>query len=418
MHPVLELAVGLPVIFVLHELGHFIPARAFGIPVERFQVFFAPRSRAAERRFLGTTFALGWLPLGAFVVFRGHGRGGAVDVALEEWTFDRRPAWQRLLVILGGVAANFALGAFLVGLSSWQALGILSLALGAINTLPVPPLDGAHAWRVLREIAAHGFRGRPPRSLVRAPGRAESSIPKEYLTMESSLVRPALTNSQRLRQRIELVLPELVGVSRQILDHPRFREIYPEYCFTLHGLIRASVPMMEAALERSKTLSETDPVAEGLAVYFAKHVREEAFHDEWVLEDLELIGVDRSELLARLPSPTVASAVGSQYYWIRHYHPIALLGYISILEGYPPTLEYVDIMVERTGYPRKVFRTIERHAHLDPHHRDDLNAAIDALPLEPWHFKALGVSALHTVRLLSAALREIIENADTAARKA
>ena len=75
-------------------------------------------------------------------------------------------------------------------------------------------------------------------------------------------------------------------------------------------------------------------------------------------------------------------------------------------------------MVERTGYPRKAFRTLEKHAHLDPHHRDDLNRALDGLPLEPRHFQVLGMSAFHTVRLIAASFREIIESAPPAASPA
>src|SRR5262245_54851864 len=58
---------------------------------------------------------------------------------------------------------------------------------------------------------------------------------------------------------------------------------------------------------------------------------------------------------------------------------------IAVLEGYPPTIEAVELMAELTALPRSAFRTIEKHAHLDPHHRDDLNAAMDALPLSEEH---------------------------------
>ena len=59
-------------------------------------------------------------------------------------------------------------------------------------------------------------------------------------------------------------------------------------------------------------------------------------------------GQNRWSILTRPPSPTVAAAVGAQYYWILHYHPVALLGYVATLEGTLPTVELLDDLVDRT----------------------------------------------------------------------
>jgi len=152
-------------------------------------------------------------------------------------------------------------------------------------------------------------------------------------------------------------------------------------------------------------------VAAGLAPYLAQHIKEEMHHDEWLLEDLEILGIERSGVLERMPSAAVASLVGAQYYWIQHCHPVALLGYLSVIEGNPPTPGLVQTMVEKTGYPRKAFRTLEKHAQLDPHHRDDLDDTLDGLPLLPRHLAVIGASALHTLRMLATAWREILDGA-------
>jgi len=211
----------------------------------------------------------------------------------------------------------------------------------------------------------------------------------------------------QLRAKIALVIPALVDASTRLATHPRIADLYPEYLFAVHAVIRASVPLMETARERAEDQAPDDPVSAGLARYLAEHIPEERDHDEWLLEDLEAIGVDRSAILGRPPSSTIAAVVGAQYYWIFHYHPVALLGYIAVLEGYPPTVELLDEMVARTGYRPEAFRTLIQHAELDPGHRAELDSTLDSLPLTQEQSAAVGVSALYTVQMLSRCLEEI-----------
>jgi len=211
----------------------------------------------------------------------------------------------------------------------------------------------------------------------------------------------------QLRAKIALVIPALVDASTRLATHPRIADLYPEYLFAVHAVIRASVPLMETARERAEDQAPDDPVSAGLARYLAEHIPEERDHDEWLLEDLEAIGVDRSAILGRPPSSTIAAVVGAQYYWIFHYHPVALLGYIAVLEGYPPTVELLDEMVARTGYRPEAFRTLIQHAELDPGHRAELDSILNRLPLTQEQSAAVGVSALYTVQMLSRCLEEI-----------
>ena len=132
-------------------------------------------------------------------------------------------------------------------------------------------------------------------------------------------------------------------------------------------------------------------------------------HDETLLEDLDLLGVARGDVLGRLPSPAVAALVGTQYYWIFHYHPVAFLGFVAVMEGYPPTPELIETLIERTGLPREAFRTYVEHGDLDPGHRDRLDRTLDSLPLTAEHEIALGVSAIATAGLAAAALRELVD---------
>lgn len=206
------------------------------------------------------------------------------------------------------------------------------------------------------------------------------------------------SHSARLRAKIEIALPIFHAPTRRLWSSPDLAAYYPEYLVLMHTMIRATVPLMEVAVERARLLADDDPVAAGVAAYLTKHIREEAGHDEWLRQDLAAIGRDPDAPLVVLPRPSTAALVGSQYYWARHYHPVCLLGHIAVLEGYPPDPALADLIVERTGYPRSGLRTLIRHAALDRRHRDELMAVIDELPLTGDHAAAMGVSALHTVR--------------------
>lgn len=217
----------------------------------------------------------------------------------------------------------------------------------------------------------------------------------------------AETASGRLRGKISLVDGPFAAACTRLFRHSRLIELWPEYATQTHWIIRATVPLMEE-VERHARARPDDPVAAGVATFLGAHIEKERGHDEWVLEDLELIGVDRSEVLARLPSATVASLVGSHYYWSRHCHPVALLGYVAVMEGHPPSPELIDRLVAGSGYPRAAFRAFALHGELDLHHRADLYAAIDGLPLTPTHESLMGLAAMSTVELLTRWLQELL----------
>ena len=218
------------------------------------------------------------------------------------------------------------------------------------------------------------------------------------------------THSAELRRKLELVGTAYSEASRALWSHPRLAERFADYLVRTHSIIRASVPVMEAARDRAAELAPDDAVAADVAAYLTHHIREERHHDEWLLDDLEVLGVPREQVLAQMPSATVAALVGSQYYWIRHHHPVALLGYIAVLEGTPPVAEHVEGIIRQTGLPRKAFRTILKHADLDPHHRDALNRALDAMPLTADHAATIAISGFSTLQLLGRSLTETVDN--------
>ena len=211
-----------------------------------------------------------------------------------------------------------------------------------------------------------------------------------------------------MREKIALAVAPYTDVCTALVDDPRLRELWPEYLVVQHQIIRATVPLTEAALKQTRALPGDDPLAAQLAEYLVEHVDEERGHDETLLDDLAVLGVDREDVIERMPSPAVAALVGSQYYWLLHHHPVTFLGFVGVMEGYPPPAELVELLIERTGFPREAFGTFAEHGELDPGHRDHLDRTLDALPLAPEHEAAIGISALATLPLATRVLEELL----------
>ena len=217
----------------------------------------------------------------------------------------------------------------------------------------------------------------------------------------------ATSSSSALRGKIALALPPLVAAQRHLDEHPEPGAAWIAFLRVLYGSIRASVPLLETALDRARGLSPADPLAAGLVDYLRRHAEEERGHDEWLLQDLQSVGVASTELLSRPPSGAVAALVGAQYYWVLHYHPVCILGYLMVLEGNPPNRRALQSLRSRSGLPVSAFRTMLEHADLDIDHAAELDDLLDRLPLSPSHNEALGLSAISTVAGLTRVLQEV-----------
>ncbi len=224
------------------------------------------------------------------------------------------------------------------------------------------------------------------------------------------------TPSRRLQAKLDLVMPAVLARTRRLWDHPAVRDVYVEWLRDVHGMVRATVPLLLTAVD--ECLRRTDDVTPRLSAYLARHLREEHGHDGWVAEDYAACGGDVADLETMLPGCPVASLVGSQYYWIRHAHPVALLGHIAVLEGYPPSPDLATRLAGRTGLPEAAFGALARHATLDVRHRDELLRTLDALPLRPRDEALIGMSALHTAGLLPAVIDGVLDRAQRRARRA
>lgn len=217
--------------------------------------------------------------------------------------------------------------------------------------------------------------------------------------------------SCRLRAKIDLVTSPLADALDRFLAAPGLHDLVPEYFTRVHCLIRATVPLLDAAAARAAALAGTDPVAAEVCRYLQAHAAEELHHDDWLLDDLDVMGVDRATVLARVPSPTVARLVGAQYYWAFHFSPLAVLGYLAAMEGFPPSPALVDRFVAGSGYPPEAFHTLAYHGRVDLHHRHDLDRLLDSLPLTPAQEGLIGLSAISTMELLARSVDDVLDEA-------
>ncbi|WP_204344373.1 RIP metalloprotease RseP [Psychroserpens algicola] len=108
-----QFLLSLSLLIVLHELGHFIPAKLFKTRVEKFYLFFDIKYSLFKKKIGETVYGIGWLPLGGYVKI-----AGMIDESMDKeqmnqppqpWEFRSKPAWQRLIIMLGGVTVNFIL---------------------------------------------------------------------------------------------------------------------------------------------------------------------------------------------------------------------------------------------------------------------------------------------------------------------
>jgi regulator of sigma E protease len=112
-----QLILSLSILVVMHELGHFIPAKIFKCRVEKFYLFFDPWFSLFKKKIGETVYGIGWLPLGGYVKI-----AGMVDESMDKeqmkmpaqpWEFRSKPAWQRLIIMIGGVTVNVLLAFFI-----------------------------------------------------------------------------------------------------------------------------------------------------------------------------------------------------------------------------------------------------------------------------------------------------------------
>ena len=122
---IVQLLLSLSILVIFHEFGHFIAARLFKTRVEKFYLFFDPWFSLFKLKRGDTEYGVGWVPLGGYVKI-----SGMIDESMDKeqmklppqpWEFRSKPAWQRLIIMLGGVTVNvlLAIVIYIVMLAMW-----------------------------------------------------------------------------------------------------------------------------------------------------------------------------------------------------------------------------------------------------------------------------------------------------------
>lgn len=131
-----QFLLSLSLLIVLHELGHFIPAKLFKTRVEKFYLFFDIKFSLFKKKIGETVYGIGWLPLGGYVKI-----AGMIDESMDTeqmaqppqpWEFRSKPTWQRLIIMLGGVSVNFIL-AYIIYVFTSLAYGDIDINADSIT---------------------------------------------------------------------------------------------------------------------------------------------------------------------------------------------------------------------------------------------------------------------------------------------
>jgi regulator of sigma E protease len=229
------------ILVILHELGHFLPARWFKCRVEKFYLFFNPWFSLFKRKIGETEYGLGWIPFGGYVKI-----SGMIDESMDKeqmqkpaqpWEFRSKPAWQRLIIMLGGVTVNVLL-AF--------AIFIMIMWVWGEKYIPVQNLKyGVYADSLGRKMGLQD--GDNIIAVAGKPVERQGTVGSEMIMNEAKSVT-VLRNGQQ----IELTVPP--GVIGQLNKNRLQGFAYPRYPMVVDSLLPNFKVLKGGQLRKGDTL--------------------------------------------------------------------------------------------------------------------------------------------------------------------
>jgi regulator of sigma E protease len=217
------------ILVVLHELGHFLPAKWFGCRVDKFYLFFDPWFSLFKKKKGDTEYGLGWIPFGGYVKI-----AGMIDESMdkeqmkkpaEPWEFRSKPAWQRLIIMVGGVVVNVILAIVIFIGITWY---------WGDEQLPVKNLKyGVHVDSLGKSIGL-----KDGDNVVAMDGKPIVN----FGTIESELV---LTEAKKLTvirdgQSLDIVVPE--SFMKKIVEQKKFSGmLIPQYPVIVDSVSKSAV---------------------------------------------------------------------------------------------------------------------------------------------------------------------------------
>lgn len=230
-----QLLLSLSILVVLHELGHFVPAKLFKTRVEKFYLFFDVKFSLFKKKIGETVYGIGWLPLGGYVKI-----SGMIDESMDTeqmaqppqpWEFRSKPAWQRLIIMLGGVTVNFLLGFF-----------IYMMILFVWGEDYQNTDDITHGYGVTKTMEKYGFKDGDKIVSINGIPYAEADKIDTYLMFRKT----EQVEVKRENGSIEtLTVPEDIGT--QLFEAGDIPALTPRYTFTIDS-ISPNSPAAKAGL--------------------------------------------------------------------------------------------------------------------------------------------------------------------------
>lgn len=210
-----QVLLALSILIILHELGHFLAARMFGIKVEKFYLFFdAWGVKLFKFNYKGCEYGIGWLPLGGYVKI-----AGMVDESMDKeqlaqepqpWEFRSKPAWQRLIVMLGGIIVNVIVGILVF----WG----LTFKYGDAD------FDNNQLFGVKPGIIGEKIGIKEGDKIIAVNGNKANLFMKDLMTSDV-LMGDAVLTIEREGQNLDITLP--ATMLNDIADHKRNEFVTP-----------------------------------------------------------------------------------------------------------------------------------------------------------------------------------------------
>lgn len=210
-----QVILALSILIILHELGHFLAARMFGIKVEKFYLFFdAWGVKLFKFDYKGVEYGIGWLPLGGYVKI-----AGMIDESMDTeqlkqepqpWEFRSKPAWQRLIVMLGGIIVNVIVGIVVF----WG----LAFKYGEAD------YDNTKLWGVNPGIIGEKIGLKEGDKIIAVNGNKANLFMKDLMTSDV-LMGDAVLHIERQGQMLDITLP--ATMLNDVADHKRNEFVTP-----------------------------------------------------------------------------------------------------------------------------------------------------------------------------------------------
>ena len=255
-----QLILSLSILIVLHELGHFIPARLFGTRVEKFYLFFEWKFSLLKFKKGETEYGIGWIPLGGYVKI-----SGMIDESMdkeqlekdpEPWEFRSKPAWQRLIIMLGGVTVNLFLGFF-----------IYSMVLFGYGASKLPTESAKYGMYASDLLKDQGMQDGD--KLL----RVGEATPKYFSEINAKLVIEDYQEITVLREGKELQLKVAEDFKEKLLEaNPRSPLLSPRIPFVVDSVLKGS-PANMAGITRGDTILGVDSTSNMMLMEMAQYIQ-------------------------------------------------------------------------------------------------------------------------------------------------